>query len=241
MKMIPFSVSFLTIVIIATSAHAQSQYLRPALNQSINMAIDERALAGLSLSCSKEFRDAFGGKGVYIRGGIEIPAMLIVSAHEFNDFNLFAESGTRLFHDTRAGVGTAVRVFLDRQSDVLGRRTAWGFQLKALPFLRFNTFLVGVDLAWHQVLGMYINHITYTRETFRDRYPSNNGPEDGWYLSPATVFKTGLACGGIVRHKFTLDFSAGLKLVPSRFHIFMNGMMFGQIPFYAAIGFGAGL
>ena len=206
MKMNTFSVSCLIIFIIVAAAHAQSQYLRAASNQSISIEINERAFAGLSLSYSKGFQNAFAGQGLYIQGGIEIPVMLIASAREFNDFDLFVESGTCFFQDKRVGIGAAGRLFLDRQTDILGTRTAWGFQLMALPCLQFNKFVVGVDFAWHQVIGMYIQHSTCTKETFQDLYPAKSGPKDGCYLAPATVFKTGLACGGILRKKITMDF-----------------------------------
>ena len=228
----------LAIFTFAPSVRAQTQYFCRDLNQSINIGIDERAFAGLSLSYIKEFRNSLSGHGVYLQGGIEVPPVLIASSGELNDFNLFMESGTRLFYGKRAGIGTAGRFFLDRQTDVLGTRTALGFQCRAVPFLRINTCMIGVDLAWQQVLDMYVRNSIFIKKTFRDRYPGNSGPKDGWYLATATLFETGLAFGGVFRDRFTGDLSAGLKLVPSRFDIFMDGMMFGQIPFYASVGFG---
>lgn len=68
--------------------------------------------------------------------------------------------------------------------------------------------------------------------------PGNKGPIDGWYVAPGTQFLTGLAVGGIIRERVSLDMAVGLKLTPPRFAGFMDGMMFGQIPFYGRIGFG---
>ncbi len=42
----------------------------------------------------------------------------------------------------------------------------------------------------------------------------------------------------VIGERVSFDLATGLKLTPSLYAGFMDGMMFGQIPFYCRIGFG---
>lgn len=228
-----------TLMTLAAGVSAQTLPLLSTYHQSVNIGISQRSFAGLSFSYTRCLPEVYWGLAGYLHSGVEIPVILTVASRELDDFNLFAESGAYVLAPHRLGAGYALRLLLDRQTDVLGSRTALGVQVKATPSLRLtDTFIIGLDFTWHQILSMYVQHSAYTATTFTDRSPGATGPRDGWYALPATHFKAGLACGWIIRQRITTDCSTGIIAIPNPFGIFFDGTMFGQIPFYASIGIG---
>ena len=142
----------------------------------------------------------------------------------------------------RFGITIALATSLATSENTLGRFVAWGLEVALLPGFYAARWFLALNLAWKPTLATHIEHSSYTRAAFDDRYPEGtppaqqtSGPEDGWYAFPVHRWVAGLVGGYSFGRRVTLYSGAGISSMAQDPGFFSHPSL-GVLPFYAQLG-----
>jgi hypothetical protein len=226
-------------LVIATGApFAQSEYVENSGDWLVQVGVSDRAMLGLEMVCAKKVSLAPDRLALHLRGGWEVPLLLSLSSRSLDAMKFRGGLGMKPVSWRALGIGGGLDVFFDTQHQTLGQLTGLGLDAGMFPGFYLKKSYWGLHMGLHYVALLHVRHSTYAKQTFTMRYPGEKGGRDGWYLRPALRLSAGVAGGGLIGNLFCLDMRTGVRFSPSRFRIVMDGMMFGQLPFYANLRFG---
>ncbi len=233
---------FILIVFLFCSNSAFSQTIlfpNASTRQNFSLQMSANPVFFIEAGYHYRFDNVIAGKSVFIHGVIGTPLFLM---KEFDSFRIGLGGSVKwIEHGGFALVG-GLFTSIATNENVNGNFIAWNFKLNLLPGYYSENWFAALDLAWKPTISTYINHSNYVKEAFKDRYPDStpanemiDGPEDGWYSTPANYVMAGMLAGYTLRHAYTIYVNGGIKYTPNDLGIFMFGDI-GVIPYYMKLG-----
>ncbi len=133
------------------------------------------------------------------------------------------------------GMRPILNIYLAHDHNRAAIMNGLGFELRS-AFMRYEKkWSKGVDVGWQYTALTHIKNSTATKDTYNDRYPSNEGnikgPTDGWYAGTSSRFRLGFVSSVKLGKQTRLQLGAG-GLINIQKQGIIVGFSHAQVPVY---------
>ena len=132
------------------------------------------------------------------------------------------------------GTRPTLNIYLAHDNNRAAIMNGLGFELRS-AFIRYGKRNKGIDVGWQYTALTHIKNSAATKDTYNDRYPSNqgiiNGPTDGWYAGTASRLRLGFVSSVKLSKQTRLQLGAG-SLINVQKQAIIVGFSHAQVPVY---------